>query len=84
MTANLASPVQPEAPSLGVLMGEIRAAREEVRTLRCAPVVPARLLSARQSLLHAMEAYADELTARHLPIPRKLRDDLRLQRDIRR
>jgi len=52
--------------------------------MRAAPVIVPDLLSARQTLLDAMEAYADELVVRHLPIPHQLRDDLRLQRDIRR
>ena len=50
---------------------------EDVSASRCGPVVPERLLSARQSLLRAMEAYADELTARNLPIPWKLHGELR-------
>ena len=64
-------------------MGAVRSARQDVRTLRSQPVDAVRLLSARAALLLSMEAYADELTARHLPVPRKLRDDLRLMRDVR-
>ena len=69
--------------SLALLAEEMRVARERVRELRCGPpVVRDRLLAARQSLLVAMESYVAELTARRLPVPPKLRDDLRLQRDI--
>ena len=75
----------PATPSrLAELAGEIRAAREEVDARRLAPVDWPSLLSARQTLLGAMELYAHELTARRLPLPRQLRDDLRLQRGIRR
>ena len=81
------SPNEPstlEPSTLHELAAAIRAARDEVLAMRAAPVVPGNLLSARQTLLRAMEAYADELTARRLPIPPQLRADLRLQRDIRR
>jgi hypothetical protein len=71
-------------PALHRLAQDVRAARQEVNAMRAAPVSPSILLSARQSLLRAMEAYADELTTRRLPVPPQLRDDLRLQRDIRR
>ena len=74
--------VRPATPSLEVLMANIRAAREEVRVLRVAPVAHDRLLAARRALLGAMEAYADALVQRRLPIPPRLRDELRLQRDI--
>lgn len=40
--------------------------------LRRGPIVHDRLLAARQALLMAMESYAAELTARGLPLPRKL------------
>lgn len=73
----------PTAPStLAELAGEIRTAREDVDARRLAPVDWPRLLAARQALLGAMEVYARELTARGLPVPRQLRDDLRLQRGI--
>lgn len=35
---------------------------------------------ARHHLISALEAYTAELVAQNLPIPYKLRDDLRLQR----
>ena len=77
----------PDAPppgrrSLALLAEEMRVARETVRDLRRGPIVHDRLLVARQSLLNAMESYAAELTARGLPVPRKLHGDLRLQQDI--
>lgn len=71
-------------PTLAELAGEVRTAREKVSAGRLAPVDWPSLLSARQTLLGAMEVYARELTARRLPVPRQLRDDLRLQRGIRR
>jgi len=72
----------PERRSLALLALELRVAREAVRDLRRPPIVRDRLLAARQSLLRAMESYAAELTARGLPVPRKLHGDLRLQKDI--
>jgi hypothetical protein len=77
------APLQ-ESDRIARLMRDLQTSREQVRALRRPPVVYGRLLLARQSLLRAMEAYADELTARRLPIPTRLRDDLRLQREIRR
>ena len=84
MEIDTAAPTPTTPPTLAELAEDIRAARAEVRALRAAPVIVTDLLSARQTLLRAMEAYADELTVRRLPIPPQLRDDLRLQRDIRR
>ena len=77
----------PDAPppgrrSLALLAEEMRIAREAVHDLRRVPNVHDRLAAARRSLLRAMESYAAELTARGLPVPRKLHDDLRLQQDI--
>ena len=78
-------PSLPVVPSsLADLVGDIREARENLRVMRVAPVVQADLLSARQTLLRALEAYVDVLIARRLPVPRQLRDELRLQRGIRR
>jgi hypothetical protein len=84
MGTETAGPRPTMPPRLALLLHDMRTARAEVRAMRAAPVVPANLLSARQTLLSAMEAYADELTVLRLPIPPQLRDDLRLQRDIRR
>jgi hypothetical protein len=80
------SPLVPTSPGLAALehlMEDVRLARADVQALRRAPVVHDRLFAARQSLLRALEAYAEALTVRHLPIPPKLRDELRLQREIR-
>jgi hypothetical protein len=74
----------PERRSLALLAEDVQVARAEVGQLRRAPVVPDRLLAARESLLRAMESYAAELGARGLPVPRQMRDDLRLQRSIQR
>jgi len=84
MEIDTAAPAPIRPPTLAELARELRAAREEVRARRVAPVVQTSLLSARQRLLRAMVVYADELTARRLPVPRQLRDDLRLQRGMRR
>ena len=74
---------QQDSGSLEALMEELRRAREEVARLRRLPLVHDQLLTARQHLLTAMESYAAELAARGLPMPWKLRDELRLQHGIR-
>jgi hypothetical protein len=84
MEIETAAPIPMTALTLAELAANIRAAREVVAAMRIAPVVQPVLLSARQNLLRAMEAYALELTARRLPIPPQLRDDLRLLRYLRR
>ena len=70
--------------SLAEMAEDVRLARQEVAARRMSPVTQSSLLSARQELLRVMEVYSDELTARRLPVPPQLRDDLRLYRDIRR
>jgi hypothetical protein len=74
----------PSDRSLELLAQHVRIAREEVGKLRRGPIAHERLLAARQTLLKAMESFAAELTARGLPIPPRLRDDLRLQQNLRR
>lgn len=74
----------PGRRSLTVLLEELQSARDEVDRLRRPPIVREELSVARDSLLMAMESYAAELTARGLPIPWKMRDELRLQRGVRR
>jgi len=65
------------------LVSMIHAARSRVDALRAGTVDPTRLLAARGVLLGAIESYAGDLIRRGLPIPPRLRDDLRLQRGIR-
>jgi hypothetical protein len=72
----------PGERDLSVLVEELQSARDEVDRLRRPPIAREQLSAARHSLLMAMEAYAAELTARGLPIPWKLRDELRLQRSV--
>jgi hypothetical protein len=67
--------------SLTVLAADVRRAREEVQRLRGVPASAA-LHAAHESLLEAMERYAAALSVRHLPLPARLRDELRLQRRI--
>ena len=68
--------------SLEALLEELRSAQQDVGRLRCTPNDQRGLRAAQRSLLVAMESYAAGLTARGLPTPWKLRDDLRLQRRI--
>jgi hypothetical protein len=72
----------PRGRSLELLAEDMRLALDLVQDLRRAPIVPDRLLAARQALLMAMESYSAELTAHGLPVPPKLHGDLRLQRDL--
>jgi hypothetical protein len=74
----------PRGRSLELLAEDMRLALDLVQDLRRAPIVPDRLLAARQALLMAMESYSAELTAHGLPVPPKLHGDLRLQRDLAR
>ena len=73
-------PTPSARPDLADLRSDIQAARETVRLSRSTPVVPLQLASAHRSLLAALEAYADELDRRRIPVPPRLRDELRLQR----
>lgn len=77
-------PVEPgQSSTLGWLSADVRAAREQVAASRAAPYAKGQLLPARQWLLRALEAYTAALTARRLPIPPRLRDELRLLRRTR-
>lgn len=74
-------PPSPEgSASLDQLSDDVRAARDLVAAERVAPVDQRILMSARDQLLRTMEAYEAGLTTFGLPIPRRLRDDLRLLR----
>lgn len=66
------------------LAAEVRRTRDDVRARRMDPLIRNDLVLAHRSLLQAMEAYAFELTDHHLPIPSRLRDELRLHRRIAR
>lgn len=67
---------------LSELATDVRRAREAVLARRVAPVVWEDLVRAQRALLRAMEAYVVELGVRRLPVPHRLRDDLRLQREL--
>lgn len=71
-----------EDGSLEVLLETLLSARQDVRRLRRTPNDQRERHAAQQSLLIAMESYAAALTEQGLPMPWKLRDDLRLQRSI--
>jgi len=73
-----------QGPTLDELSFDLRAAREHFRAMRAATSGPGELTFARQSLFRATEAYVDALTLRRLPIPRQLRDDMRLLQAMRR
>ncbi len=67
---------------LSELATDVRRAREAVLARRVAPVVREDLVRAQRVLLAALEAYVAELVVRRLPVPHRLRDDLRLQREL--
>ncbi len=71
-----------EDGSLEVLLERLLSARQDVGRLRRAPNDQRELHAAQRSLLIAMESYAAALTQQGLPMPWRLRDDLRLQRSI--
>ena len=65
------------------LFQEVLSARAAMTVARRAPLGRSRLIDApRARLLLALEAYTAELTARNLPVPYGIRDDLRIQRRI--
>lgn len=80
MTVSPPVPCVEGSRTLTELASDVRMARQVVHARRMGPVVRGDLFEAQRSLLQAMEAYASELTVRRLPIPYRLRDDLRLQR----
>jgi hypothetical protein len=71
-----------EPRTLTELATDMRTARQHVHARRMAPATLQDLVKAQHVLLQTMEAYASELTVRHLPLPHRLRDDLRLQRQL--
>lgn len=71
----------PSHRPLDVLWEELVSARAAVAEARQGPQGASSMTGpARHHLISALEAYTAELVAQNLPIPYKLRDDLRLQR----
>jgi hypothetical protein len=73
--------VRPNDVDLPSLLTDLLAARDVV-THDLTPGRNHQPSPARGKLLACMEAYVAALTARQLPIPPRLRDDLRLQRSL--
>jgi hypothetical protein len=66
---------------LAALFQEVVSARAAMTVARRAPLGTSSVVDVtRTRLLVALEAYAAELNARHLPVPYGIRDDLRIQR----
>ena len=72
---------RPSSGALPTLLADLRTARRQVDRLR-ATRSPDELADAHRALLGAMETYAAALTARGMPTPWRLRDDLRLERSL--
>ena len=87
-SATAPGPVTSLDPSVGfdhlmALFQEVTSARAAMTVARRAPLGRSRLIDApRARLLLALEAYTTELSARNLPVPYGIRDDLRIQRRI--
>ena len=72
-----------DSDQLALLFHEVVGARAAMTVARRAPLGRSRLTDApRTRLLFALEAYAAELEALHVPVPYAIRDDLRIQRRI--
>jgi hypothetical protein len=77
------SAAHPSAGSnpLAALFQEVVRARAAMVVARRAPLGTQSLIAGtRTRLLLALEAYAAELDARHLPVPYGIHDDIRIQR----
>jgi hypothetical protein len=69
--------------SLRFLRRKLSDARSAVQADRSgSPRVPERSKAAEANLLECLEAFTAALTMRHLPIPRGVRDELRLRRQL--
>jgi hypothetical protein len=76
-------PVVRDEQSLVSLHAKLVDARSAVRADRSVSVrMPERSNAAEADLLECLEAFTAALTTRHLPIPRGLRDELRLRRGL--
>jgi hypothetical protein len=65
------------------LLDDVNRARTALERVRgSAPQARMSTLDARAHLLLALEAYADGLASQHCPLPYKLRDELRLHRQL--
>jgi hypothetical protein len=74
-------PGRPADAGLAPLYDDLVAARAVVRDARRTPQrSPERSLLAGAELLSCLEAYADALASRHLPVPPAIRDEIRLRR----
>ena len=74
----------PFREDLAALLADVFDARKVVAQRRHAPGGSGEPLAAsRLRLLRALEAYADALEVRHLPMPYGLRDELRIYRTVR-
>jgi hypothetical protein len=76
---------QTDDDSLEGLQEQLAAARESVQSQRSGPQpLPSRRRIATADLLACLEAFVAALRARRLPIPPRIRDELRLRRALSR
>jgi hypothetical protein len=67
------------------LLTDLHAAREKLADAQSLPrtwSTTSPIVLERAGLLASLEAYAAALTAHHLPVPPRIRDDLRLHRNL--
>jgi hypothetical protein len=69
-------------PPLGLLVHRISEARTAVDRCRHGPVARDELAAARRELVKALQAYTSALDRRALPVPSRLRAELRLHREL--
>lgn len=70
-------------PPLGALFAAILTARAAQRQQSAQKVNdPGALAAARRESLRALQAYADALEGRRLPVPRRIQQDIRLHRAL--
>ena len=68
--------------TLGVLMQRVQAARSQVDRCRHGPVVREELAAARRDLLRALQDYTGALERRALPVPSRLRAEVKLHLEL--
>jgi hypothetical protein len=72
----------PGRQHLVTLLAALHSAQGEFQTARRPPTAPAEVHSARRTLLDAMSQYENALRACRLPVPRQLKREAQLLREV--